>query len=329
MKLKNTKVLVTGGGGFIGSHLIEELVAKDVAVKAMVKYNSRNDWGLLETLSSDIKKSIEVVAGDVRDPYLIQKVMRDCKVVFHLASLIAIPYSYRAPASYVETNIFGTLNVMQAALDSGVEKVVHTSTSEVYGTARYAPIDEQHPLQGQSPYSASKIGADKMVESFHLSFGLPVATIRPFNAFGPRQSARAIIPSIISQALCKNRIEVGLLSSERDFTFVKDTVDGFIRIAENDDTIGETINIGSGKSITIGALVQTILQELSSDAKVVTVSERVRPENSEVMKLVCDYRKAHRIIQWAPQTSLKQGLKETIAFCSANEAFYKTDIYNM
>ncbi len=329
MNLKNTKVLVTGAGGFIGSHLVEELVQKDVAVKAMVRYNSRNDWGLLEALPPDIKKNIEVIAGDVRDSNLIQKVMRDCRVVFHLAALIAIPYSYRAPASYVETNIFGTLNVMQAALDSGVEKVVHTSTSEVYGTARYAPIDEQHPLQGQSPYSASKIGADKMVESFHLSFGLPVATIRPFNAFGPRQSARAIIPTIISQAFCKDRIEVGLLSAERDFTFVKDTVDGFIRIAENDHTIGETINIGSGKCITIDALAQTILQELNSDAKVVTVSERVRPENSEVMKLVCDNHKAQQIMQWRPETGLKQGLKETIAFCSNHEAFYKTDIYNV
>jgi len=322
-------VLVTGAGGFIGSHLTEELVKMGSSVRALVKYNSRNDWGLLEMLPAEVKNGLEVVAGDVRDPFMVRKAVAGCDVVFHLASLIAIPYSYAAPASYVETNVGGAVNVLQAALDAGVEKVVHTSTSEVYGTALYTPIDEKHPLQGQSPYSASKIGADKIAESYHLSFDLPVATIRPFNTYGPRQSARAIIPTVITQALQKDRVEAGLLSPVRDFTFVKDTVAGFIKVAENDDTAGETINVGSGSAVSIGELIRLILDCMGTEKKVVAREERMRPAKSEVMQLLCDNRKARRLLGWEPNVGLEQGLAETVAFFRQHVDRYKVGMYTV
>ena len=329
MKLEGKKVLVTGAGGFIGSHLTEELVKIGVSVRALIKYNSRNDWGLLEMLPDEVKNGLEVVAGDVRDPFMVRKAVAGCDVVFHLASLIAIPYSYAAPASYVETNVGGTVNILQAALDAGVEKVVHTSTSEVYGTALYTPIDEKHPLQGQSPYSASKIGADKIAESYNLSFDLPVATIRPFNTYGPRQSARAIIPTVITQALQKDRVEVGLLSPVRDFTFVKDTVAGFIKVAENDDTAGETVNVGSGRAVSIGELIRLVLDGMGTEKKVVARDERMRPQKSEVMQLLCDNRKAFRLLGWEPRIDLEQGLAETVAFFRQHVGRYKVGMYTV
>ncbi len=328
MDLHSKKVLVTGAGGFIGSHLVEALVKKGACVKALVNYNSRNNWGLIELLPKQIREAITVTAGDIRDEFLVKRAVSGSDVIFHLASLIAIPYSYQAPMSYVQTNIGGTINILQAAMDSGVSKIIHTSTSEVYGTAKYTPIDEQHPLQGQSPYAASKIGADKIAESFYLSFGLPVATIRPFNAYGPRQSARAVIPTIITQALQSDKIEIGLLSACRDFTFVEDTVDGFIRMATCDATVGHTVNIGSGKSISIGELVQLILRMVGVNKEIAQVNERFRPEKSEVMLLHCDNRKAGDLIDWVPETSITQGLEKTIAFMSDAIERYKTKIYN-
>lgn len=329
MNLVSKNILVTGAGGFIGSHLTEELVKMGVSVKALVKYNSRNDWGLLEMLPKDLQKSIEVVSGDIRDPYMVKKAVSGCDVVFHLASLIAIPYSYKAPTSYVDTNIGGTINVLQAALETGVEKIIHTSTSEVYGTALYTPIDEKHPLQGQSPYSASKIGADKIVESYCLSFDMPVTTIRPFNSFGPRQSARAIIPTIITQAIQKDSVEVGQLDTVRDFTFVKDTVAGFLKIAECNDTFGETINIGSGKAITINDLAELIFRLMDKQKPIVSCQDRLRPQKSEVMKLLCDNRKAYHLMNWRPEKTLKQGLQETIEFFLSHAEHYKSCIYNL
>lgn len=329
MRLNSTKTLVTGAGGFIGSHLVEELVVKGADVRALVNYNSRNSWGLIDMLPRDIVDAIEVVACDIRDPFAVRRAVTGCEVLFHLASLIAIPYSYRAPISYVSTNVGGTVNIMHAAMDNNVSKIIHTSTSEVYGTAKYTPIDEKHPLQGQSPYAASKIGADKMVESFHLSFGLPVATIRPFNTFGPRQSARAVIPTIIIQALRKEVVNIGILNAIRDFTYVKDTVEGFIRTAECDHTVGETINIGTGKTITIADLIDTIMLLMGVKKEVVQENERYRPVNSEVMLLACDNRKAHNLIDWHPKTSIEQGLENTIAYCNEHIQRYKSIIYNI
>lgn len=329
MKINGAKVIVTGAGGFIGSHLAEALVRGGARVRAMVHYNSRNDWGMLEDLPADIRQELDVISGDVRDSLLVKSAVESCEIVFHLASLIAIPYSYRAPASYVETNIQGTLNIMQTSLERGVEKVVHTSTSEVYGTAQYIPINEDHPLQGQSPYSASKIGADKIAESFFLSFKLPVATIRPFNTFGPRQSARAVIPTIISQALTQDKIEIGLLSPVRDMTFVLDTVDGFLKIAESDDTVGELINIGSGRGILIGELAAIILAKLGAEKKIVECPNRLRPPESEVMSLICDNRKAKEMLGWEPRTSVEEGIEKTIEYCRNNLNRYKPEIYNI
>ena len=329
MNWSNRRVLVTGAGGFIGSHLTEELVKLGAHVRAFLHYNSRNDWGLIENLSPEIKNEIEIVYGDVQDPFSVQKAVSGCNIVFHLAALIAIPYSYQAPASYVETNVRGTLNVMQACLDKNVEKVVHTSTSETYGTALYTPIDEKHPLQGQSPYSASKIGADKIAESYWLSFELPVATIRPFNTYGPRQSARAVIPTIIIQALQKDQIMLGALDPVRDLNYVKDTVNGFIKIAESDKTAGQVTNIGFGKGISIGELAQKIIQLIGRDIPVVLDRKRYRPAKSEVLKLICDHQKAKELINWKPDFTLEQGLSETIEFISKNQDLYKADIYNI
>ena len=328
MNIKNKNVVITGAGGFIGSHLTEELVRKGANVKAFVHYNSRNDWGLLEVLEKDVRDKIEVVAGDITDPFFVKTTTKDADIVFHLAALIGIPYSYVAPESYVNVNIKGTLNVLQAGLDNGVEKIVHTSTSETYGTADYVPIDEAHPMKGQSPYSASKIGADKMAESYYRSFDLPVATIRPFNTFGPRQSARAIIPTIISQALTMDEVHVGSLSPVRDLTFVKDTVNGFIEIGASKRSIGEVTNIGTGSGVTIGELLQRILRILGKeDMRVVEDADRVRPDKSEVMELICDNSKAKQLFSWNPQYSLDDGLAETIEWMREYTNLYKTDKY--
>lgn len=327
--MKNKRVLVTGAGGFIGSHLAEELVRSENKVRALVHYNSRNDWGLIELLPEGIKEELETIAGDVQDPFMVRKAIQGCDMVFHLAAMIAIPYSYIAPESYVNTNIKGTLNVLQACLDEGVEKVIHTSTSETYGTAQYTPIDEKHPLKGQSPYSASKIGADKIAESFHLSFGLPVATIRPFNTYGPGQSARAIIPTIITQALSNSVVNLGLLTPVRDLTYVKDTIDGFLKVAESDNSVGEVINVGTGSGITIKELAEKIVESVGKDVKIVRDERRVRPEKSEVMALVCDGRKAAELIGWKPRYALEDGLRETIEWIRGHLDRYKAEIYNV
>ncbi|WP_292468787.1 GDP-mannose 4,6-dehydratase [Methanolobus sp.] len=328
MNIANKEVVVTGAGGFIASHLVEELVRRGANVKAFVHYNSRNDYGLLNLVDSDVLKEIEVSMGDITDPFFVRNVTKGADVVFHLAALIGIPYSYVAPENYINVNIKGTMNVLQAGLDNNVEKIVHTSTSETYGTAQYTPIDESHPLQGQSPYSASKIGADKIAESYYRSFDLPVATIRPFNTYGPRQSARAVIPTIISQALTKDEIHIGSLSPVRDMTFVKDTVKGFISVAESEKSIGEVINIGSGKGYTIGDILNTILSILGKeDMKIIEKQERIRPEKSEVMELICDNSRAKELLGWEPDFPLSQGLQQTVEWLSAYTNLYKTDKY--
>ena len=328
MDLKNRKVLVTGAGGFIGSHLVEGLLGRGAKIRAMVHYNSRSSWGNIELLSEDTKSKLEVVSGDIRDPFFVKHAVKDCDAVFHLAALISIPYSYIAPKDFVDTNVLGTLNVMQACLDEGVKKVVHTSTSETYGTALYTPIDEKHPLQGQSPYSASKIGADKIAESYHLSFDLPVATIRPFNTYGIRQSARAVIPTIIAQAQSGKEVKLGSLKPTRDYTYVTDTAEGFIKIAESEKSAGEVINIGSNSEIAIGDLAKKIIEYMGSDARIVCDESRIRPVNSEVGRLLCDNSKAKKLISWEPTVSLDSGLKKTIDWVTGNMQFYKPGIYN-
>jgi dTDP-glucose 4,6-dehydratase len=317
------KVLVTGAGGFIGSHLIERLIDLGADVKGFARYNSRNDWGLLEIIPPQKLDSLQIVSGDLQDFDAVFSAVRDVDVIFHLGSLISIPYSYIRPRDTIENNILSTLNILTAARDSGVEKVVHTSSSEVYGTALYVPIDEKHPLQGQSPYSASKIGADKIAESFYCSFDLPVATIRPFNTYGPRQSARAIIPTIITQAIEQEKIKLGSLFPTRDYTFVKDTVNGFIKMAESKSSIGEVINIGSNFEISMGDLAQRISSLLNKDIEIVQDSSRVRPLKSEVKRLWCDNAKAKRLLGWEPQVSLDEGLKETIDWISENKKMIK------
>lgn len=329
MNWQGVKVLITGAGGFIGSHLTERMVELGANVRGMVHYNSRNNWGLIEVLPKSIQKEIEIFTGDIQDPFSVQKAVADREVVFHLAALIAIPYSYIAPASYVDTNVKGTLNVMQAGLQANVSKIVHTSTSETYGTAIYTPIDEKHPLQGQSPYSASKIGADKIAESYYLSFNLPVATIRPFNTYGPRQSARAVIPTIISQALTRDKIKLGSLTPVRDLNYAKDTANGFIKIAESEATVGKVVNVGFGKGITIGELAKKIAQLLNKEIKIEADEARVRPEKSEVMQLICDNHLIKELTGWEPQYTLEQGLTETIEFIRQNQGLYKPDIYNV
>jgi NAD dependent epimerase/dehydratase len=328
MNFNGKKVLVTGAGGFIGSHLVEELIRNGAEVSALIHYNSRNHWGNLEQLSPQIKKEINVLAGNVEDPFMLNKATKGQNIVFHLAALIAIPYSYDAPLSYIRTNIEGTTNVMQACLSNNIERVIHTSTSEAYGTAIYTPIDEQHPLQAQSPYSASKISADKIAESYYLSFNLPVSTIRPFNTYGPRQSARAVIPTIISQAIKQPEIKLGDLTPVRDLTYVKDTVRGFMKIALSDESIGKVINVGNGKGISIEDLANLIIKLMGVNKPIVTDSERLRPEKSEVLKLVCDNSKAKTIIGWEPQYSIERGLKETIEYVTNKIDDYKTDIFN-
>lgn len=327
MDITAKRVLVTGASGFIGSHLTERLVNTGCDVRALVHYNSQNSWGNLAFLDEKVLDKIEVILGDIRDPFMMRQVVGGCDVVFHLAALIAIPYSYVAPSSYVDTNILGTMNVMQACLDGKVSKVIHTSTSEVYGTAQYTPIDENHPLQGQSPYSASKIGADKMVESFHRSFDLPVATVRPFNTFGPRQSSRAIIPTIVGQALFQKEVRLGALDPVRDMTFVKDTVRGLIMAAESESTIGRTLNLGTGTSLTIGELAAAIQDCMDKKVEIVSDPSRRRPPRSEVMNLISDNRAARNVMNWAPEVSLRDGLLETIEFMKRHPGLYKTDRY--
>ncbi|EYE88788.1 NAD-dependent dehydratase [Fervidicella metallireducens AeB] len=330
MDLKGKKVLVTGAEGFIGSHLTERLVELGTDVTALVQYNSFNNWGWIETFDKNIKDNINVVLGDIREYDGVKKIIKGQEVVFHLAALIAIPYSYISPMAYVKTNVEGTTNVLEACREYDVQKVVHTSTSETYGTALYVPIDEKHPLQGQSPYSASKIGADKIAESFYRSYNLPVVTLRPFNTYGPRQSARAVISTIISQILSgANEIKLGSLTPTRDFNYVKDTVEAFIKVAECDNTIGEVINAGSNYEISIADLVKKIINIIGREVEIVCDEERIRPEKSEVNRLWADNTKIKDLTGWLPRYTLDEGLKETIEWLKNNLHLYKTNIYNV
>jgi NAD dependent epimerase/dehydratase len=324
------KVLVTGADGFIGSHLTEKLVTEGFEVRAFTYYNSFNSWGWLDSLDKSIKDEIEVFSGDIRDPNGVQEAMIGIEQVFHLAALIAIPFSYHSPDSYVDTNIKGTLNVLQAARKLNTDKILVTSTSEVYGTAQYVPIDEKHPFQGQSPYSATKIGADRLAESFYRSFGMPVTIVRPFNTYGPRQSARAVIPTIITQLLKgEENIKLGSLSPTRDFNFVKDTVNGFVAIANSDKTIGEEINIATQQEISIGQMAEELINQINPNAHIICDEQRLRPEKSEVNRLLGSNEKIRSLTGWMPKYSLKDGLAETIKFFAGNLDKYKTDIYNV
>ena len=336
MQLDGKKILVTGADGFIGSHLVEELVRRGHDVRAFVVYNSFSSWGWLDHSDRAIRTSLDVFLGDVRDPHGVRTAMKDCDVVLHLAALIAIPYSYHSPDTYVDTNVKGTLNILQAARELGVEKVVHTSTSEVYGTARFVPITEEHPLQGQSPYSASKIGADQMAMAFFSSFGTPVAIIRPFNTYGPRQSARAILPTVITQIAAGMRsLKLGALHPTRDFNFVRDTVRGFIAIAECDRAVGQVINIGSNFEVSIGEAVGMIAELMGAEVAVVTEEARLRPANSEVERLLADNTRARDMLGWTPEYAgrdgLRRGLTETIAWFRepANLARYSAGTYDI
>jgi NAD dependent epimerase/dehydratase len=328
MYWENKRVLVTGAGGFIGSHVVERLVRLGAKVRAFVHYNSRNDWGLLELLQKETLEHIEVFPGELTDATLVYRAIADCQIVFHLGALIAIPYSYQAPQHFIDTNVKGTLNVLQACLEQQIEKMVHTSTSETYGSALYTPIDEKHPLQAQSPYAASKIAADKLAESFYCSFDLPVATIRPFNTYGPYQSARAVIPTIISQALSDSVLKLGSLTPVRDLTFIEDTVSGFIRVAESEKSIGGVFNVGTGHGVTISELARVILRIIGIDKQIVADSERFRPAKSEVTVLVCDNTRARKILEWRPQYTLEQGLQHTIEYIRDNLYRYKPGVFN-
>ncbi|WP_010097596.1 NAD-dependent 4,6-dehydratase LegB [Ornithinibacillus scapharcae] len=325
-----TRVLITGADGFIGSHLTEELVREGKNVKAFVYYNSFNTWGWLDSLPAEILREIEVFAGDIRDPNGVQKAMNDVDEVYHLAALIAIPFSYHSPDSYVDTNIKGTLNVLQASRHLNTNRVLITSTSEVYGTAKYVPIDEMHPYQGQSPYSATKIGADRIAESFYKSFDIPLSIVRPFNTYGPRQSARAVIPTIITQLLAgKKEIKLGSLTPTRDFNYVKDTVRGFIEIAKENNTIGEEINIATQQEISIGDLANELIRQINPSAKIICEEERMRPEKSEVNRLLGSNEKIRKLTGWKPKYTLEMGLQETIEWFKNNSEQYKTGIYNI
>ncbi|MEG2930712.1 MAG: NAD-dependent 4,6-dehydratase LegB [Ruthenibacterium sp.] len=323
-------VMVTGADGFIGSHLTEELVKKGEKVKAFCYYNSFGTWGWLDTLLPEIKSEIEVFMGDIRDPNGVRTAMQGQDVVYHLAALIAIPFSYHSPDSYVDTNIKGTLNVLNAAREVGTQRLLVTSTSEVYGTAQYVPIDEKHPYQGQSPYSATKIGADRLAESFYRSFGLPVTIVRPFNTYGPRQSARAVIPTIVTQLLHgKTELHLGSLTPTRDFNYVKDTAAGFMAIANCAAAVGQEINIATQREISIGDLANELIRQINPAAKIVTDTERLRPEKSEVNRLLGDATKLRSMTDWKPAYTFEQGLAETIAFLKVHLDEYKADIYNL
>lgn len=324
------KILVTGSDGFIGSHLVEELVKKGYEVKAFVYYNSFNTWGWLDTLPKEIMSHVEIFQGDIRDPHGVKTAMEGCDAVFHLAALIAIPFSYHSPDAYVDTNIKGTLNVLQAARELGNIRTLVTSTSEVYGTAQYVPIDEKHPYQGQSPYSATKIGADRLAESFYRSFDLPVTIVRPFNTYGPRQSARAVIPTIITQLLAgKEEIKLGSLTPTRDFNYVKDTANGFIAMYESDKTIGQEINIATQQEISIGQLAEELIRQINPKARILCDEQRLRPEKSEVNRLLGANAKIKELTNWKPAYTFEQGLAETIEFLRGNLDKYKIDIYNL
>jgi NAD dependent epimerase/dehydratase len=332
LDLTGKRVLVTGADGFIGSHLTESLLRRGCKVRAFVFYNSFSSWGWLDSIPYEIKQQLDIFTGDIRDPHGVRSAMKDIDVVFHLAALIAIPFSYHSPDSYVDTNIKGTLNILQAARELQTEKILVTSTSEVYGTAQYAPIDEMHPFQGQSPYSATKIGADRLAESFWRSFDLPVVIVRPFNTYGPRQSARAVIPTIITQLLSgENKIELGSLSPTRDFNYISDTVDGFIALAECDQAIGLDVNIATGVEHTVGDVVSILFSEINPTASVVEQQERLRPERSEVYRLIGDSSRLRSLTQWSPRYDLLAGLKETIQWFKIdnNIKSYKSQIYNL
>lgn len=323
----NKKVLVTGAGGFIGSHLVERLVSLGASPRAFVRYNSRADPGLLRLASAETISSVELIGGDLRDWDAVRKAVKGCEVVFHLGALISIPYSYQHPVEVAETNFIGTLNALMACRDFDVQRLIHTSTSEVYGTAQRTPIDETHPLQGQSPYSASKIGADKLVESFYCAYQLPTVTVRPFNTYGPRQSARAVIPTIITQALANRAIQLGNVDTIRDFTYVDDTVDGFIFAAAADDVQGLTFNLGTGSEISIGRLAEKIIQKAGSQAKIEIDPERLRPEKSEVLRLLSDPSLARERLNWSPSVSMDDGLDRTIEWIKRNLDHYRIGIY--
>ncbi len=329
MDWKGKQVLITGAGGFIASHLVERLVSEGARVRAFIRYNSRNDVGMLRLIPTDLFSELEIVRGDLRDVEAVRAAVRGMDTVFHLGALIAIPYSYVHPREVIDTNVMGTVNVLMAARDFDVRRVVHTSTSEVYGTAQYTPIDESHPLQGQSPYSASKIGADKIAESFYRSFEVPVVTLRPFNTYGPRQSTRAVIPTIITQALMHNVVKLGSLDPCRDFTFVMDTADGFMRVAEADNVLGEELNLGNDNTIRIGDLVEKIFGLMGKTLEVITDAQRIRPGKSEVMKLWASNKKAKEMIGWEPRVSLDEGLRLTIDWISAHLDLYRPDQYTV
>jgi dTDP-glucose 4,6-dehydratase len=329
MNWSGKKVLVTGAGGFIASHLVERLVHEGAQVRAFVRYNSRNDVGMLRTVSPDVFSQLEIMRGDLRDTEAVRNAVRGVDTVFHLGALIAIPYSYVNPREVIDVNIMGTMNVLMAARDFGVRRVVHTSTSEVYGTARYVPIDESHPLQGQSPYSASKIGADKIAESFYRSFDVPVVTLRPFNTYGPRQSTRAVIPTIITQALTRDEVKLGSLEPSRDFTFVTDTANGFVRVAEADNMLGQEINLGNDNTIRIGDLAEKIFGMIGKTPNIVADAQRIRPGKSEVMKLWASNKKAKEMIGWEPRVTLDEGLRLTIEWISAHLDLYRPDQYTV
>ena len=318
---------MTGAGGFIGSHLVELLVRNGLKVKAFVHYNSNSNWYNLEKLSKDVLEDVEAVAGDVTDAFAVDKAVKGCEAVFHLAALIGIPYSYVAPAAYVATNVNGTLNVLEACRRRGVERMLHTSTSETYGSAQYVPIDENHPLVGQSPYSATKIAADKLAESFWLSFGTPVTIVRPFNTYGPRQSMRAVIPTIIVQALSKDELRLGSLAPVRDLTFVEDTAKGFLAAANSEMVVGEVVNLGYGEGHSVGELVEKIGRSMGKELEVRTDPDRLRPPGSEVMRLVSDNSKARELMGWHPEIDLDRGLSATIEYVKANLADFKQGRY--
>ncbi len=332
MNICDKKVLVTGADGFIGSHLVETLIDEGCNVKAFTYYNSFNSWGWLDTFPGDKVKNIEVFTGDIRDPNGVRTAVKGVDIIFHLAALIAIPFSYHSPDSYIDTNVKGTLNILQACRDYNIERVIVTSTSEVYGTAQYVPINEKHPLQGQSPYSASKIGADKIAESFYRSFGTPVVIARPFNTYGPRQSARAVIPTIISQLLNGNKnILLGSIHPTRDFNYVKDICKGFIYLSQSDEAVGKEVNIGSGSEISIDSLAKLLMELTGTDAEIISQDNRKRPDKSEVERLVCDNDLIKEITEWKPETSLRAGLINTIEWFKYKENLkrYKNGIYNI